>query len=112
MGVATAAGGRLCRFTSSGRFQLLAAFADSAGSIASADLSVDGAGNLYVADAAAQRILIFGPSGALRFARVMGGARIPWRPMALALSSSGSLAVADAERNEIQVLAVEHEAAP
>jgi len=107
-----AAGGRLRRFTSSGRFQLLAAFADSAGSSASADLSVDGAGNLYVADAAAQRILIFGPSGALRFARVMGGARIPWRPMALALSSSGSLAVADAERNEIQVLAVEHEAAP
>ncbi len=107
-----AAQGAIRRFTSSGRFQLSISPEDSAGAFAPSDLAADVSGNLYVADEKGQRLLVFDPSGALLIARVLGGAKIPWRPAALAVGPGGVVAVADAERCEIQIFATDREVKP
>lgn len=104
--------GVLRRFGAGGRLVGSIPLADSTGTIAPADLACDPGGSLYVADAEGQRILVFGETGALRLERQLGGAGIPWRPRAIAVSRFDRVAVADPERGEIQILAIERGAAP
>jgi hypothetical protein len=67
---------------------------------------------LYAADERGQRILVFDGDGALLLARPLGGDRSRFRPAALAVGPGGIVAVADAERGEIQILAPVREAKP
>jgi sugar lactone lactonase YvrE len=103
----------LRRFGSDGRLLLRASPDDSASEpFQPADLAADGSGALYVADAAGQRILLVSPSGAPVLSRYLGGASRAWRPTAIATGPGGLLAVADAERDEIQILAISRESPP
>ena len=71
------------------------------------EMALDPEGFLYVADPTGQRIVVLEPRGALEFERTLGGAAVPWRPTSIAYAPSDRIAVADPERREIQVLAVE-----
>jgi DNA-binding beta-propeller fold protein YncE len=102
----------LRRFGAGGRLLGSIPLADSTGTIAPADLACDPGGSLFVADSEGQRILVFGESGALRLERQLGGAGVPWRPRAVAVSRLDRVAVADPERGEIQILAIERGDAP
>lgn len=104
--------GALLRFGASGRLRFIVALPSIPEPSALSDLAVDGDGFLYAADERGQRILVFDPDGALVATRSLGGPRIPWRPAALALGPGGKVAVADAVRGEIQVLALERGAKP
>jgi len=101
----------LRRFGSDGRLSLRVAAGDSA-SGAPADLAADSSGALLIADPAGQRIVVLAPSGAPAVTRYLGGTSSPWRPTALAVGPGGLLAVADIERDEIQILSIEREAPP
>ena len=86
--------------------------ADSASSSSPSDLAADQAGNLYLADAVEQRLRAFDSAGRVVAERFLGGVGSPWRPTSFALGPASRLAVADAERDEIQVLAIDRGAGP
>jgi hypothetical protein len=97
----------LRRFSASGR---LAATRPLSGPLADADVSdiaCDPAGSIFLADRSGQRVVVFDAAGAFLFERALGGGTVPWRPDALALGPGDHLAVADAERRELQVLVIE-----
>jgi hypothetical protein len=104
--------GLLRRFGAGGRLLGAIRLADSSGAIAPADLACDTGGSLYVADAEGQRILVYSDSGTLQLARQLGGAGVPWRPRAIAVSRFDRVAIADPARGEIQILSVQRERAP
>lgn len=102
----------LRRFGAGGRLVGSIPLRDSTGSILPADLACDPAGSLFVADAQGQRILVYGDTGTLVLERQLGGASVPWKPRAIAVSRFDRVAVADPERGEIQILSVERAAVP
>lgn len=102
----------LRRFDTGGRLVGAVSLSDSSVTTRAADLAADAAGYLYVADAEGQRILVCGPDGSILFARVLGGSKIPWRPAALAVDKHDRIAIADPDRGEIQILAIERGASP
>ncbi len=107
-----AARGALLRFGASGRLRFQVALPTIPEPSALSDLATDAGGFVYAADERGQRILVFGPDGALVVSRSLGGSRIRWRPAAIAIGPGGKVAVADAGRDEIQVLSLEREAKP
>ncbi len=70
------------------------------------DIAVDRAGYLYVGDRAQQSVRAFGTDleGAFITLRVFGGAKIAWRPSAIAVGPRRQIALADPERDEIQIV--------
>lgn len=98
----------LRRFRSSGA---LGPAADST-AVDVAALATDRAGYLYAADTAEQRLVVYAPSGGHVLTRALGGPTVPWIPTAVAWSRLDRIAVADRLRGEIQILAVDREAAP
>ena len=105
-----AAARKLRRFGNNG--QITPALPDSLAPQGAAALAIDGAGYLYVADTAAQRLLVLDPGGTLRFERALGGAGVPWHPGDIAVSRSDRVAVVDPGKGEIQILTVERGRAP
>ncbi len=99
-----AAGGAVRRFGASGR--LTQTIYTRRTEVSISDLAVDLAGFLYMANRTGQCIQAFGEKidGALITDRVFGGDKIPWRPGALAIGPRRQIAVAEPERDEIQVL--------
>ncbi len=104
--------GALRRFGAGGRLLLSVPVADPAAGGGPSDLAADRAGDLYVAEPAEQRIRAYDPAGRLALERVLGGSAAPWRPTSLALGPQNRLAVAAADRDEIQVLAIERGSGP
>jgi sugar lactone lactonase YvrE len=104
--------GALRRYGASGGLVGSIPLADSSGVARPSDLGTDGAGFLYVSDVEGQRVLVYEPDGGLRFARSLGGPKSRWRPAALAVCGSDRIAIADPERGEIQILAIDRERAP
>ena len=94
-------GGRhaLMRFDPSGRLSLTLP-ADAGVS----DLAVDRHGYLYIADRGSETVGGFGKDLALSTLRVMGGAKIHWRPGAIAIGPGRQVALADPDKPEIQIL--------
>jgi len=109
-----AARGALLRFGVSGRLMFQVSLGSPPATDASSlsDIAVDADGHLYAADERGQRLLVFDAYGARVLTRPLGGARVSWRPVALAIGPGGEIAVADAERAEIQILAPVREAKP
>lgn len=107
-----AGGAALRRFGASGQLMGSVSLGDSTGRVVPGDLGTDGAGYLFVADVEGQRILVYDPDGALRFTRSLGGPKVRWRPVALAVGKPDRIAIADPERGEIQILAIDRESAP
>ncbi len=107
-----AGAGALRRFGSEGRLLLTVPIAEPVAGAAPSDLVADRAGDLYVAEPAEQRIRAFEAGGRMALERVLGGAGAPWRPTSLALGPQSRLAVASADRDEIQVLAIERGSGP
>lgn len=99
--------GLLRRFGAGGRLLGSIALADTTGAILPADLACDPAGSLYVADAQGQRVLVYSESGTLELDRQLGGAGVPWRPRAIAVSRFDRVAIADPARGEIQILSIQ-----
>jgi streptogramin lyase len=91
------------RFDPSGRLQSTVA------SACVTDLAVDAAGFLYAASATSQSVSAYGSriEGSARTLRLFGGDKISWRPAALAVGPGRRVAVADPDRDEIQMLAPE-----
>jgi streptogramin lyase len=107
-----AGAGALRRFGAGGGLLLSVPVADPTAGESASDLVVDRTGDLYMAEAAEQRIRAFDASGRATVERVLGGAAVPWRPTSLALGPQNRLAVADADRDEIQVLSIERGSGP
>jgi sugar lactone lactonase YvrE len=103
--------GRLHRFAGDGRHESGIGAADG-GRIAATDIATDSSGNLFVADREGQRLLVFDREGRPALERILGGPTATWRPTALAAGPGGRLAVADAARDEIQVLEIVREEKP
>jgi hypothetical protein len=102
----------LRRFGAGGRLLGSIPLRDSTGTILPAALACDPAGWLFVADAQGQRVLVYDETGKLVLERQLGGASVPWKPRAIAVSRFDRVAIADPERGEIQILSVERRAAP
>ncbi|MBI4364289.1 MAG: hypothetical protein HY568_02570, partial [Candidatus Latescibacteria bacterium] len=103
----------LLRFAASGRLRFRIHLGSAVSEVASlSDLALDADGLLYAADQRGQRILVFDTDGSLVATRVLGGERNRFSPVALAIGPGGQVAVAGAERAEIQVLAPVREAKP
>jgi hypothetical protein len=98
-------GGALRRFASDGRHARSAGSAERGG-IAASDLAADASGSLFVADRDGQRVLVLDRGGVTVLERLLGGPSSPWRPTALAAGPGDLLAVADAGRDEIQILRI------
>ena len=96
----------LLEFGASGRLARTIRLSPSATPVSISDLAVDHAGFLYMGNRAAQCVHAFGESidGGLITVRVLGGDKLPWRPGALAIGPRRQIAVAEPERDEIQVL--------
>jgi sugar lactone lactonase YvrE len=107
-----AGSGVLRRYGSGGALMGSVPLADSTGVARPSDLGTDGAGFLYVADVEGQRILIYDMNGGLRLVRALGGPTSRWRPAAIAVGKLDRIAIADPERCEIQILAIDRERAP
>lgn len=97
--------GELRRFASDGRHARRAEVPEQ-GRIDAADIAADPSGCLFVGDREGQRILILDRDGRTILERVLGGPTAPWRPTALTAGPGDRLAVADADRDEIQILEV------
>jgi hypothetical protein len=104
--------GALRRFGASGRLLGTVSLRDSTGFAAPTELATDGGGYLYVPDVVGQRIVVYDTDGLLRFTRALGGSSAPWRPAALAISRLDRVAIADPDRGEIQIFAIERGNAP
>lgn len=102
----------LRRFDASGRLVGAVSVTDSSGAASLSDLGADAAGFLYVSDVEGQRIQVYDPDGARVLVRSLGGPKSPWRPAALAVCRLDRIAIADPERGEIQILAIDRERAP
>jgi len=96
----------LLRFDASGRLRLTMPPTHIKG-FGVPDLAVDRAGYLYAAVPSGQEVVAYGKDGYIHTLRVFGGDRIAWKPRALALGPGRRVAVADPERDEIQVLVSE-----
>jgi hypothetical protein len=99
-------GGLLRRFRASGALAGTVPLGDTLAAAITAR-ACDRWGTVNAADGAGPRILVFGPGGARALDRALGGEARPWRPGAIAWSPFDLLAVADPERGEVQLLAVE-----
>jgi DNA-binding beta-propeller fold protein YncE len=99
--------GALRRFSAGGRHIATIPVADSTGAAVPTELAADGSDALYVADAAGQRIRVYDSAGRVVNERALGGAASGWHPTSLALGPEGRVAIADAERDEIQLLQIE-----
>ncbi len=102
----------LRRFGPTGRFERDFVLDPEPGHVSISDLAVGSDGLVFAADAAGQRILVFEPERGLLLVRPLGGPTRSWRPGALALGTRGQVAVADGERDEIQVLTIGREVRP
>ncbi|MEK7349060.1 MAG: hypothetical protein AABZ94_09330 [Candidatus Eisenbacteria bacterium] len=109
--IADRAAGTLRRFEATGRVGRSVSVGDSLAA-APADLAADASGNIYVADPAGSRVVVFDSDGARLHTRWLGGGTHAWRPGAIAWSGDDRIAVADESRGEIWILAVEREVAP
>ncbi len=107
-----AGAGALRRFGAGGRLLLTVPIAEPVAEAAPSDLVADRAGDLFVAEPAEQRIRAFDAGGRMTLERVLGGAAAPWRPTSLALGPQNRLAAASADRDEIQVMAIERGSGP
>jgi streptogramin lyase len=96
--------GTLRRFAATGRWAFSSVMSRKPEEMTVSDLAADRAGYLYAADPVGQRVLVFAPDGFPQVNRALGGDRIHWRPRALAIGPRRQVAVADPERDEIQVL--------
>lgn len=105
--IADATSGTLRRYHASGALAGRVRTADSTEASAVTALASDASGYVYAADKAGQRIVVLAPDGARTLERPLGGGDRPWRPVALSWSPRDRLAVADAERGEVQLFAVE-----
>ncbi|MGE5175454.1 MAG: hypothetical protein ACM3JJ_03690 [Hyphomicrobiales bacterium] len=111
--IADAASGLLRRFRASGALATSTALADSGGPapVVTA-LAVDRDGYVFAGDAANDRVSVVAPDGRRVLDRALGGPASPWRPAAIAWSRLDRIAVADPDRGEVQILAVERGPAP
>ncbi len=96
--------GALRRFAATGRSAFALVMVTKPGEMTVSDLAVDRAGLVYAADPVGQRVLVLAPDGTVQVNRALGGDRIRWRPRALAVGPRRQIAVADPEKDEIQVL--------
>jgi len=96
----------LLRFDPSGRLSQSLPFDHASERLSLTDLAVDRAGYLYVGDRLNQSVRAFGEDidGLFITLRVFGGDRIAWRPAAVAVGPRRQIALADPERDEIQIV--------
>lgn len=101
--------GSIARFDATGHMTRRVALGDSIPGSPS-DLATDDSGALFVADAAASRVVVFDSSGSRLHTRWLGSSDRPWRPDAIAWGAGDRVAVADESRDEIWIYAVERAA--